>query len=186
MSWQGMCLEIGGRFIALRACLRSIGGSYKSWTCGCGNKAFYFGSRFDACGSQRVFRQPFNPGRLFWDLSPQAGWCGSRVLGREGFKMGPSLAAVGLLFWWKVRGLMPIGSRVKTCAKAQMSGMHYTCFSPSKNTSPDNIALLMWSRWPRGPHVTGGSRNRTPTGNPLRVKMAPFLRLMECRLLSMR
>lgn len=57
---------------------------------------------------------------------------------------------------------------------AQISGMHYTCFSPSENASPDNIALLMWSCLPRGPHVTGGSRNRMPTGNPLRVKMARF------------
>ena len=69
---------------------------------------------------------------------------------------------------------------------AQMSGMHYTCFSQSKNTSPDSTGILMWSCCPRGPQVTGGSRNRMPTTNPLRVKMAPFLTPMEWCLLLMR
>lgn len=113
MSWQGTCLEIlGGGFIALRLCLRSIAGSYKSWKCGCRNKVLYFGSRFDAWGSKKVFRQPLNPSRLLRDRSPQA-----EPVEFWGFKMGSSMVAVGLLFWWKVRRLMPTGSRVKTCAR---------------------------------------------------------------------
>lgn len=116
MSWRAMCWEIGGGFIALRVCLRSIAGSYKSWKCGCGNKVLYFESRFDAWGSEKVFREPFNPNRLLRGLSPPASWSGKRQWRFGGFMMGSSMVAVGLLFWWKVRRLMPIGSRVKTCA----------------------------------------------------------------------
>ncbi len=54
--------------------------------------------------------------------------------------------------------------------------MHYISVSQSKNTSPHNIALPMWSGSLHGLHVTEGSRNRTltgggTTGDRIRVKM---------------
>lgn len=54
--------------------------------------------------------------------------------------------------------------------------MHYMSVSQSKNTSPYNIALPMWSGSLHRLHVTEGSRNRTltgsgTTGDLLRVKM---------------
>lgn len=69
---------------------------------------------------------------------------------------------MSLLLQRKRRGLMPIGSEGAACA-ARVSGMHYISLSQSKNTSPLNIALPMWSKSLHRLHVTEGSGNRTLT-----------------------
>lgn len=98
--------------------LRSTAKSYGYWTCGRGYMVLNFGSRVDVLGSERVLRDPLHASRLLRDPSPHAqrSCRSSCVLGS---KMNSSLGAVGLLFWWKGRGLMPIGSRVESRVQPQ-------------------------------------------------------------------
>lgn len=80
----------------------------------------------------------------------------------------PLAVKASLLFWWKWRGLMPVGSRLVGCVRPRMSGMHYTFCLPEfqkktkeKKNSP-YISLSMWSKWQLHGHpVTSGSRSGT-------------------------
>lgn len=138
MRWSSkgsLFLEMGGRFIVL---VGSVGElkvnskkSYGSWTCGRGYKVLNFGSRVDAFESEKVFRDPLHASKLLWDRSPQAPGSDKRGSSVFGPEMSSSLGAVGLLFWRKGRGLMPIGSRVESRVRPECLEC-IICPSPSR------------------------------------------------------
>lgn len=75
------------------------------------------------------------------------------------------LSGSGFIVLVKGERIDAIGSRGKKPCAARVSGTHYIFVSESKNTSPHNIALPMWSGSLHEFHVTEGSRNCTLTGS---------------------